>query len=101
MGRYNDELKKAGVLLDPAGLRPSAEGRRVEFSTGNRTVISEPFAESKELIAGYWILQLKSMGEAVEWARRVPFEALARIYPGEYGAEGRDRDPSAVRAGAF
>jgi hypothetical protein len=88
MGGYNDELKKAGVLLDLSGLRPSAEGRRVEFSAGNRTVISGPFAESKELIAGYWILQLKSMDEAVEWARRVPFEALARIYPGEYGAEG-------------
>jgi hypothetical protein len=88
MGRYNDELKKAGVLLDLAGLHPSAGGRRVKFSGGNRTVINGPFAESKELIAGYWILQVKSMDEAVEWANRVPFEALSRIYPGEYGAEG-------------
>ena len=88
MGRYNDELKKAGVLLDLAGLLPSAEGRRVKFSGGNRAVIDGPFAESKELIAGYWILQVKSMDEAVEWAERVPFEALARIYPGEYGATG-------------
>jgi hypothetical protein len=88
MGRYNDELKKAGVLLDLSGLKPSADGRRVKFSGGNRTVIDGPFAESKELIAGYWILQVKSMDEAVGWARRVPFEALARIYPGEYGAEG-------------
>jgi hypothetical protein len=88
MGRYNDELKEAGVLLDLSGLHPSAEGRRVKFSGGNRTVIDGPFAESKELIAGYWILQVKSMDEAVEWAKRVPFEALSRIYPGEYGAEG-------------
>ena len=88
MGRYNDELKKAGVVLDLAGLYPSAGGRRVKFSGGNRTVINGPFAESKELIAGYWILQVKSMDEAVEWANRVPFEALSQIYPGEYGAEG-------------
>jgi hypothetical protein len=88
MGRYNDELQKAGVLLDLSGLHPSAEGRRVKFSGGNRAVINGPFAEPKELIAGYWILQVKSMDEAVGWAKRVPFEALARIYPGEYGAEG-------------
>ena len=88
MGKYNDELKGAGVLLDLAGLHPSGEGRRVRFTGGNRTVIDGPFAESKESIAGYWILQVKSMDEAVEWAKRVPFEALARIYPGEYGATG-------------
>jgi hypothetical protein len=88
MGRYNDELKEAGVLIDLSGLHPSAEGKRVKFSGGNRTVIDGPFAQSKELIAGYWILQVKSMDEAVEWAERVPFEALSRIYPGEYGAEG-------------
>jgi len=88
MGRYNLELKKAGVLVDLAGLLPSAEGRRVKFSGGNRAVIEGPFAESKELIAGYWILQVQSMDEAVEWAERVPFEALSRIYPGEYGATG-------------
>jgi hypothetical protein len=88
MGGYNDELKEAGVLLDLAGLHPSADGRRVRFSGGNRTVIAGPFAEPKELIAGYWILQVSSMDEAVEWAMRFPFEALSRIYPGEYGAEG-------------
>jgi hypothetical protein len=88
MGRYNDELQKAGVLLDLAGLLPSAEGRRVKFAEGNRTVIDGPFPESKELIAGYWILQVQSMDEAVEWAKRAPFEALSRIYPGEYGATG-------------
>ena len=87
MGRYNDDLKKAGVLLDLAGLLPSAEGRRVKFSGGKRAVIDGPFPESKELIAGYWILQVESMDKAVEWANRFPFEAFAQIYPGEYGAE--------------
>ena len=87
MGSYNDELKAAGVLIDLAGLLPSAEGRRVKFAEGNRTVIDGPFAESKQLLAGYWILQVPSMDEAVEWAERFPFEAWSRIYPGEYGAE--------------
>ena len=88
MGRYNEELQKAGVLLDLAGLLPSAEGRRVRFADGDRTVIDGPFPESKQLIAGYWILQVPSMEEAVEWAKRAPFEALSRIYPGGYGATG-------------
>ena len=88
MGSYNEELQQAGVLLDLAGLLPSAEGRRVRFADGDRTVIDGPFPESKALIAGYWILQVASMDEAVEWAERVPFEALAQIYPGEYGATG-------------
>jgi hypothetical protein len=88
MGRYNDELQKAGVLVDLAGLLPSAVGKRVRFSGGNRTVIDGPFPESRQLVAGYWILQVRSMDEAVEWAERYPFEALSRIYPGEYGAEG-------------
>ena len=87
MGRYNDELKQAGVLLDLAGLHPSGEGKRVKFSGGQRTVIGGPFGE-KDAVAGYWILQVESMDEAVEWANHIPFEALARIYPGEYGAEG-------------
>jgi hypothetical protein len=87
MGRYNDELEQAGVLLDLAGLLPSAEGSRVRFSGGDRAVIDGPFPESKQLIAGYWILQVQSMDEAVEWAQRFPFEAFSRIYPGEYGAE--------------
>jgi hypothetical protein len=88
MGSYNDELKTAGVLIDLAGLLPSAEGRRVRFAGGNRTVIEGPFPESKQLVAGYWILQVPSMDEAAAWAKRAPFEALARIYPGEYGATG-------------
>ncbi|HET9901811.1 MAG TPA: YciI family protein [Actinomycetes bacterium] len=87
MGRYNDELKDAGVLIDLAGLLPSATGRRVRFSGGDRTVLNGPFPKPKELIAGYWILQVPSMDEAVEWAKRLPFEAFSQIYPGEYGAE--------------
>jgi hypothetical protein len=83
MGSYNDEL----VLIDLAGLLPSAVGRRVRFSGGNRAIVDGPFPESKQLIAGYWILQVPSMDEAVEWAERFPFEAWSRIYPGEYGAE--------------
>ena len=87
MGSYNDELKQAGVLLDLVGLLPSVEGRRVRFSGGKRAVIDGPFPGSKQLIAGYWILQVQSMDEAVEWAERFPFQAWSRIYPGEYGAE--------------
>ena len=88
MGRYNDELKQAGVLVDLAGLLPSGKGRRVTYSRENRAVINGPFDEPKKLTAGYWILQVKSMDDAMEWAKRAPFEALSRIYPGEYGAEG-------------
>ncbi|HEV8681830.1 MAG TPA: YciI family protein [Actinomycetota bacterium] len=84
MGKYNEELLNAGVLLDLSGLHPSAEGVRVRFSGDKRTVVDGPFAESKELIAGYWILQVKSMDEAVEWAKRAPFEDRWRIR----GAEG-------------
>ena len=87
MGKYNDELKQAGVLLDLAALHPSGEGKRVKFSEGSRSVVDGPFGE-KDAVAGYWILQVQSMDQAVEWANRLPFEALARIYPGEYGAEG-------------
>ena len=87
MGSYNDDLKQAGVLLDLAGLLPSVTGRRVRFSGGDRTVVDGPFPESKQLIAGYWILQVQSMDEAVGWAERFPFEAFSRIYPGDYGAE--------------
>jgi hypothetical protein len=87
MGRYNDELKEAGVLIDLAGLLPSAMGKRVRLSGGDRAVIDGPFPESRQLIAGYWILQVQSMDEAVEWAERFPFEAWSQIYPGEYGAE--------------
>jgi hypothetical protein len=72
MGKYNEELVKAGVMLAGEGLHPSAKARRVQFSGKKRTVVDGPFAETKELIAGFWIWQVKSMDEAVEWARRCP-----------------------------
>ncbi len=72
MGKFNEQLIKAGVLLDLSGLQPSSKGARVRFSKGKRTVIDGPFAEAKELIAGYWLIQVKSKDEAVEWARRTP-----------------------------
>lgn len=72
MTRYNEELVKAGVMLDGDGLQPSSKGVRVRFSGDKRTVIDGPFAETKELIAGYWIWQVTSMEEAIEWARRCP-----------------------------
>lgn len=72
MGRYNEELVKAGVLLAGEGLHPSAKGARVVFSDGRPTVVDGPFAEAKELIAGFWLLDVKSKEEAVEWVKRVP-----------------------------
>lgn len=72
MGKFNEELVKAGVMLDGAGLLPSSRGVRVKFSGTNRTVVDGPFAETKELIAGYWLWQVKSLDEAIEWARRIP-----------------------------
>ena len=72
MGRYNEELVKAGVMLDGSGLQPSSKGARIRFS-GNRTIVVDgPFAEAKELIAGYWVLQVNSKEEVIEWARRMP-----------------------------
>jgi hypothetical protein len=72
MAKYNDELMKAGVLVDLAGLQPTSKGARVKFSKGERTVTDGPFAETKELIGGYWIIQTKSKQEAIEWAKRAP-----------------------------
>ncbi|MFC6145015.1 YciI family protein [Paraburkholderia silvatlantica] len=72
MGRYNEELVKAGVMQGGDGLKPSSKGIRVKFSGKDRTVVDGPFAEVKELIAGYWIWQVESMDEAVEWVRRCP-----------------------------
>jgi hypothetical protein len=72
MGKYNEELVKAGVMLAGDGLHPSSKGARVKFSGDRRTVIDGPFAESKELIAGYWIFDVKSLEEAIEWVKRVP-----------------------------
>ncbi|MBX3198919.1 MAG: YciI family protein [Labilithrix sp.] len=72
MGNYNEELVKAGIMLAGDGLHPSAKGKRVVFSGGKRSVVDGPFTETKELVAGYWIWQVRSMDEAVEWARRCP-----------------------------
>ena len=72
MGAYNEELVKAGVLLAGEGLRPSAQGARVRFSGKKRTVIDGPFSETKELVAGFWIFQVKSLEEAIEWVKRCP-----------------------------
>ena len=72
MGRYNEELVKAGIMLAGEGLKPSSFGKRVRFSGAKRTVIDGPFAETRELIAGYWLWQVRSMDEAIEWARRCP-----------------------------
>ena len=73
MGKFNDELVKAGVMLAGEGLQASSKGARVKYSGDKRTVIDGPFTEAKELIAGYWLIQVRSKDEAVEWASRVPF----------------------------
>jgi hypothetical protein len=72
MGRFNEELVKAGIMLAGDGLHPSSKGKRVRFSAGRKTVIDGPFTETKELVAGYWIWQVRSMEEALEWVRRCP-----------------------------
>lgn len=96
MGKYNEELVKAGVMLGGEGLHPSAKGKRIAFSGSKRTVVDGPFAETKELIAGYWLWQVRSMEEAMEWARRCPDpmpgeEAVLEIRPvfeaEDFGAE--------------
>ena len=74
MGRFNEELVKAGVMLAGEGLHASSKGARVKFSGGKRTVIDGPFAETKELIAGFWLWQVRSKEEAIEWLKRAPFE---------------------------
>src|SRR6187399_2718138 len=72
MGKFNEELVKAGVMLAGEGLHPSSKGARVQFSGDKRTVVDGPFAETKELVAGYWLWQVRSMDEAIEWAKRCP-----------------------------
>ena len=76
MGKFNEELIKAGVMKDGAGLQPSSKGARVSFRGGAPTVTDGPFAETKELIAGYWIWEVKSKQEAIEWAKKIPFKQL-------------------------
>jgi hypothetical protein len=74
MAKYNEQLVKAGVMLDGSGLKPSSKGARIKYSGSKRTVVDGPFAETKELVAGFWVIQVKSKEEAIEWAKRVPFE---------------------------
>lgn len=95
MGKFNEELVKAGVMLAGEGLHPSSKGARVRFSGGKRAVIDGPFAETKELIAGYWLWQVKSKEEAIEWVRRCPnphnedceIEIRQVFEPEDFGAE--------------
>jgi len=82
MGKYNEELSKAGILLALDGLHPSSKGARVKFSGKSRTVVDGPFTEAKELIAGFWILQVKSLEEAIEWVKRCP-----NCHAGDYEVE--------------
>ncbi|EGD04849.1 hypothetical protein B1M_09382 [Burkholderia sp. TJI49] len=95
MGRFNEELVKAGVMLAGEGLHPSSRGKRVRFAGEGRTVIDGPFAETRELVAGFWLWQVKSMDEAVEWVRRCPnpmpgeseIEIRPVFEPDAFGAE--------------
>ena len=93
MGNFNEELVKAGVLLAGEGLQPSSKGKRVKFSGSNRTVIDGPFTETKQLIAGFWLWQVRSMDEAIEWLKRAPFDAgteveIRQVFEAEdFGAE--------------
>lgn len=79
MGKFNEELVKAGVMLAGEGLQPSSKGARVKFAGGKKTVIDGPFAESKELVAGFWIWQGKNLDEAIEWLKRAPFDGGSEV----------------------
>src|SRR5262249_17192664 len=79
MGKFNEELAKAGAILAGEGLHPSSKGKRIRFKGNARTVIDGPFAETKELVAGFWLLQLRSMEEAVEWLKRAPFDEETEV----------------------
>ena len=79
MGKYNEQLADAGIMLDGAGLHPTSNGKRIRFSGKDRTVIDGPFAETKELIAGYWLWKVKSMDEAVEWLKKAPFDGGTEV----------------------
>ena len=92
MGNFNEELVKAGVMLAGEGLHPTSKGARVKFSGGKRTVIDGPFAETKELVAGFWLWQVKSKEEAIEWLKRAPFDEteveIRQLFEAEdFGAE--------------
>lgn len=102
MGKYNQELVEAGVMLDGDGLHPTSKAARVKFTDGKTSVIDGPFTESKELVAGYWLWQVKSLDEAIEWVKRAPFSGGTEIelrpifepddFGDEYTPELRERD---------
>jgi hypothetical protein len=79
MGKYNEELARAGVMVAGEGLHPSSKGKRVRFSGSQRTVIDGPFSETKELIAGYWLWKVKSIDDAVDWLKRAPFDGGTEV----------------------
>ncbi len=79
MGKFNEELVKAGVMLAGEGLRPSSQGKRIRFEGGKKTITDGPFTETKELVAGFWIWQVRSMDEAIEWLKRSPFDGGAEV----------------------
>lgn len=79
MGQYNEQLVKAGIMLAADGLQPTSKGKRIRFSGTSRTVIDGPFSETKELIGGYWLWQVRSMDEAVEWLKRAPFDGGTEV----------------------
>ena len=79
MGKYNEELVRAGVMLAADGLHPTSKGKRIRFSGEKRTVVDGPFAETKELIAGFWLWQVRSMEEAIEWLKRAPFDGGTEV----------------------
>jgi hypothetical protein len=92
MGKFNEQLANAGVMLAGEGLHPSSKGKRIRFSSDKKSVIDGPFSETKELIAGFWLWQVKSMDEAVEWLKRAPFQdtevEIRRVFETEdFGAE--------------
>jgi hypothetical protein len=95
MGKFNEELVKAGVMLAGEGLQPSSKGARVKFAGGKRTVTDGPFSESKELIAGFWLWQVKSKDEAIEWLKRAPFDDTeVEIRQVQEAADFADIDPT-------
>ena len=111
MGKFNDELVKAGVMLAADGLHPSSKGKRVRFDGSKKTVIDGPFAETKELIAGFWLWQVKSKEEAIEWLNRAPFDGGAEVVPAAAAVpgplaqavkgKGTPRDPPDYRPGHY
>lgn len=110
MGKFNEELVKAGIMLAGEGLRASSKGARVKFDSGKKTVTDGPFAETKELVAGFWLWQVKSMDEAIEWLKRAPFRegeveirqvAEAADFGDAFTPELREQDERLRKAGGY